>query len=455
MIDIINIPGFISNELYLRRCYALCKGYKCMLICCETGTTLCLEREMLDFLIKQDIPDDLILLLVQRGFADYQNSRKLSCAFECVKPEFFLVDMTKSCNLKCKYCFREDVGGKSHISAEMIDKICDSLASYWKSDPALRLTIQPWGGEPLLEYPLILRLRKNFDEEGLTPEIVIETNATLITREMAENLYRNNIKIGVSIDGSVAVQNIQRPYSGGKGSFDDVKRGIQYLREAGYKNIGTISVVTQNTLDYLDDIFACFTEELQLTSIKFNLMRKNDNNVDLAIPLDKIDAYVEKLLGSIRLLYNNGINIIEQNISQRMLNLLYRPNNNICNAYGCHGGYRMLSISMNGKVYPCELTDYDEFSIGDLNSGDFKVMAENAINACNEYFAKRKLDKCNDCPWLYYCRGGCRSSVKYSKNNTFEIDDTECAFNRAIYPRLVDIILSNLDYADYLMKGLN
>ena len=76
----------------------------------------------------------------------------------------------------------------------MIDKICQELINYWKNNPSFHLSIQPWGGEPLLEYPLILKIRENFKAAGLDPEIVIETNATLITSDIAKGLYKNNIK---------------------------------------------------------------------------------------------------------------------------------------------------------------------------------------------------------------------------------------------------------------------
>jgi len=144
---------------------------------------------------------------------------------------------------------------------------------------------------------------------------------------------------------------------------------------------------------------------------------------------------------------------VEQNISQRMANLLYRPNNNICNSCGCHGGLRMLSISMEGKIYPCELTDYDEFCMGVIGDSDILEMVKNSITLNNPYFIKRNLEICMHCPWMYYCRGGCRSAVKYAKGTTALIDQTECAYNQAIYPRLVEIILNDSKFADYLVDG--
>lgn len=453
MRELLEIPGYVLNELTVKHSFVIRCDDSCMLICPETRTTLCVDTEYFEMLIRRELSDDFTLLLIQRGFADYLNSRKISCRSESIKPEFFLIDMTKHCNLKCRYCFREDVGDNYRISESMIDKICQELINYWKNNPSFHLSIQPWGGEPLLEYPLILKIRENFKAAGLDPEIVIETNATLITSDIAKGLYKNNIKIGISIDGCDSVQNDQRPYTNGKASFDDVKNGICHLRKAGYNDFGTITVVTRNTINNLKNILQCFTDELGLTSIKFNLMRKNSRNADLSIAIEEIVDYVVLLLSEMKKLYTKGVRLVEQNISQRMANLLYRPNNNICNSCGCHGGLRMLSISMEGKIYPCELTDYDEFCMGVIGDSDILEMVKNSITLNNPYFIKRNLEICMHCPWMYYCRGGCRSAVKYAKGTTALIDQTECAYNQAIYPRLVEIILNDSKFADYLVDG--
>lgn len=453
MTKIYEIPDFASDDFKLKKSYAFCADDKCMLICQETGTTLFLEQSLLKQIQSRQISDDMIFLLVQRAFADYKESRIVSHREERILPEFFLIDMTKACNLKCKYCFRESVGSSGHITAEKLKNICSSLIAYWKSRPELKLSIQAWGGEPLLELPLIIEMRRHFQVAELNPEIVIETNATLITPETAQLLHKNDIKIGISIDGNKAVHDVQRPFSNGNGSLNKVEEGIHNLFKAGYSDFGTISVVTQNTASHIIEIMDYFTKTLHLKSIKLNLMRKNEHNAEYALAIEKIGEYVSNLLDCLKNLYDNKISIVEQNISQRMANLMFRPNNNICNAHGCHGGYRMLSISSDGKVYPCELTDYKEFCMGGIENGDFADMVEKAVISENKYFENRNLESCKNCPWKYFCRGGCRASVKYMKNNTSDIDYTECVFNCELYPRLAKIILTEPHFAKYLLNG--
>lgn len=454
MIQYRSIPSFEHGDVTVHSLLACECGDLAMLLCPEQGTTLALSKGDSEALADHRLSDNLAFLLVQRGMAQHESSRPVSKQAEQINPTFFLIDMTKSCNFACAYCFREPAEAKKRITPIMLTQICDSLIRYAKIHPERKLSIQAWGGEPLLELSSIVEIRRRFSQANLSPEIVIETNAALITPETAKVLFQNDIRVGVSIDGVAAVHDLQRPTQAGTPSLSLVVEGIENLRVAGYRSFGTITVVTKNTLEHLHEILDYFACTLHLSSIKFNLMRKNDRNRDLAISLEEIDGYVESLLTELRQYYVRDISIVEQNIAQRMANLLFRPNNNICNANGCHGGYKMLSIDATGGIYPCELSDYPNYRIGEACDEDFDNMVSKAVSRNHEYFQERNQSLCRDCPWWYYCRGGCRSAAKYDKGSPLEIDQTECHFNRALYPRLVEILLTDPSYGQYLMNGV-
>jgi len=446
------IRGYQKGKLKIYDMIAFVEDAKCMVIRPDVGTVLGMEQKLLEKIEKHTITDELAFLMVQRGLASFDKSRDVSMCSEIVRPEFFLIDLTKKCNLACKYCFREFADHYPEMTAEMIDKICDSLIAYWKHNPSLRLSIQAWGGEPLICLSLIIQIRKRFEKANLFPQIVMETNATLITEDIAKMLFENHIELGISIDGNKEVHDLQRPFIGGQGSLEKVERGITNLRSAGYHEFGTITVVTKYTIKYLPKIIEYFVE-LSLNSIKLNIMRKNSRNLDLASDLDEFDRYIDELLLCLFELYKKRIPLVEQNIAQRMLNLMHRPNNNICNAHGCHGGYRMLSIDSIGKVYPCELSDYNDYCIGNVDDSDYISMVNNAVKNNHEYFKEKNLMECAGCPWWYFCRGGCKAAVKYNTGTPKGLDKTECAFNKALYPKLVSVLLRDPEFAHYLTNG--
>ena len=63
------------------------------------------------------------------------------------------------------------------------------------------MTIQPWGGEPMIEFEKILHIRKRFADEGIPLCMTMETNGSLVTEEAAEKLKQVGVKVGISIDG--------------------------------------------------------------------------------------------------------------------------------------------------------------------------------------------------------------------------------------------------------------
>lgn len=455
MIEYKKIKKFKTLEVFIHTLYVYEGADKALLIDAEIGTTLAVSSSVANELYKGKISDDFAFLLVQRGMANYKNSRSIVSKINEIRPDFFLIDLTKECNLKCRYCFRNSNVTKKTMSIQMLEQICNSIVAFANVHPERQLTIQLWGGEPLLEIESIIHVREFFRNAGLNPEITIETNATLISKKIARCLYQNKIGIGVSIDGNALVHDLQRPTKSGNPSLNAVVLGIKNLYSAGYRDIGSISVVTANTVDNLEQVIDFLVKDLNLRRIKLNLMRQNKYNRDYAVKLDEIDIYVEKLLKCLRKYWKEKIPMIEQNVSQRLFNLLYRPNNNICNACGCHGGYRMLSIDSLGNVYPCELDDYPDYKIGNVKDEDFDLMVKNAQIQGMEYFKSRDTNDCQECAWWYYCRGGCRAAAKYDTGSSQNVDKTECAYNRAIYPRLVKVLLDESEFANFLMEGDN
>lgn len=440
-----------QQELIMEDIHFITNGNEGFLICAKNGTSLLLDKYSAQSFRQGEISDYLAYVMVQRGMASFHNSRPIIDASNTICPSLFLIDMTKSCNLNCIYCFRKISRKSQEINSAQLKFVTQALINYMKSHPGLRVTIQPWGGEPLLKFDLILMMRRLFDEASLHPEIIIETNGTLINMEIAQAINSHNIHVGISIDGNALVHDLQRPMLNGNPSLIMVKNGIQNLRKVGIQ-FGVITVVTQNTLANLDAIINYYAYDLKLNCIKLNLMRKTNLNRNLAIDSEEINSYSEKLLNCLYKLYKEGVHIIEQNVRQRILNLTCRPDNTICNACGCQGGYRMLSVDPEGDVYPCELTDYPEFKMGSI-SEPIDAIVERAVKRKKGYFELRREDKCVDCPWLYFCRGGCKTAALYNYGSISFIDETECLLNKSLYPKLVQILLNDSMFAEYLRSG--
>ena len=59
----------------------------------------------------------------------------------------------------------------------------------------------------------------------------MQTNGTFLSDSMLDILSRNNIRVGVSLDGNRQANDRHRRYASGQGSYDTVARSLGRLRE--------------------------------------------------------------------------------------------------------------------------------------------------------------------------------------------------------------------------------
>jgi uncharacterized protein len=153
-------------------------------------------------------------------------------------PGLLALSVTADCNLRCRYCYA--CGGESSASMSWstarraVEVMAESFGGF---------KIQFTGGEPLLNLELIERTVDYLGELGLRVPCQVQTNATLITPEVAGRLQSLKIGIGVSLDGPPFVNDLLRPFPDGRGSTRSVLNGIFALREAGIR-VGTTCVLS-------------------------------------------------------------------------------------------------------------------------------------------------------------------------------------------------------------------
>jgi uncharacterized protein len=89
------------------------------------------------------------------------------------------------------------------------------------------------GGEPLLAglkfYREAVEIQRAWRQQGKKITNFLQANATLITPEWVRFFKENDFLIGVSLDGPKEFHDQVRCYSTGKGSYDEVMRGIDFV----------------------------------------------------------------------------------------------------------------------------------------------------------------------------------------------------------------------------------
>ncbi len=150
--------------------------------------------------------------------------------------------LTPECNLACRHCwiaprFQNVTNGDGLPSPAR-----SSGRSSTRRMPLGLTGIEPDGGEPLL-HPDIMEILAMAREHDLA--VSVETNGTLVTPALAEDLSRcNDISVSVSLDGVDAATH--EWVRGVKGSFDAALEGIRILVAAGIRPQVIMSLFRRN-----------------------------------------------------------------------------------------------------------------------------------------------------------------------------------------------------------------
>ncbi len=422
-------------------------------LCERNGHILITERFLVDHLRKKELPVNALNALIQRRFVSAKKDTEDNKDVCEIKPEFFMVDLTNRCNMKCKYCLRDIDSKNSSIDKKVLDDICNYIMEYCDKEKLPHISIQAWGGEPLLEVDSILYMCNNIKPSITKVHFSIETNATLLSEEIVKKLYDNKIEIGISIDGDKETHDAQRVFPSGMGTHEIVAKNLKYAQSVYNDNVGSITTVTKKNINELERILEYYATDLRLTQIKMNFVHKSGFSEcdDLCLSEEEISCASERILNKIVELNERGYNIREYNTIVKLKNLLFREYSDICLSKGCCGGRKMIVFGMDGNIFPCELTDYSDECLGNIYDGISLIDMVKSAENTKSYFKKKHVDRCDDCAWYYYCRGGCTVRVMSTGENPPAIDKTECAVNTVLYPLLINLILTKPDIINKLL----
>jgi uncharacterized protein len=144
------------------------------------------------------------------------------------------------CNLDCAYCFflsKEMLypGSRFRMADELLDAYLRQLIEAHARAPEVTIAWQ--GGEPTLMgldfFRRAVELAARYLRPGQRAVHTIQTNGTLLDEAWAAFFREHAFLVGISIDGPRELHDAYRVNKGGKGSFDDVMRGLAHLRDAG------------------------------------------------------------------------------------------------------------------------------------------------------------------------------------------------------------------------------
>jgi uncharacterized protein len=159
----------------------------------------------------------------------------------------FVLKVHSRCDLACDHCYVYEHADQSWrgrpkvIASDTVAKTAERIAEHARQHdlPGVRVVLH--GGEPLLvgasRLGEIARLLRGAIEPGSSLDLRIHTNGMRLDEELCDLFRAERVKVGISLDGDRAANDLHRRFADGRSSYDGVIRAINLLRRPEYREI--------------------------------------------------------------------------------------------------------------------------------------------------------------------------------------------------------------------------
>ena len=442
----------------------------------QKNDILSINKELYEYLVKllKDNEDDINLFkkckkqIGELQELGYLSPSKISCIehpqtkiIENLlerKLNMVTLQLTQMCNLRCDYCIYSEKSSynRSHsnhrMSFETAKRVIDFY--YEHSIDSERIAIAFYGGEPTLEFELIKRIVDYANKVFAGKKILyrMTTNATLLTDELIDFFFnsQNDFLVLISLDGSKSIQDKNRKFSSGKGSYDIIMDNLKRLVEKNpfyAKKIHINSVINPKN-EYSEMISLLDEPLLKEIPFQFNLVENDGMPVEYEIDYLKKFNY-DMFLGYMtffrdkKKMFPNKL--IEYNFSYIKDNIDKFNSIDLGNVSApggpCEPGRMRLFVDYKGDFFPCErVSESSEcMHIGSIDSGFDIKKIKSMLN-----IGEITEEKCKNC-WAFYLCNICIKRADY--NGVVSVEKKLKACSLAKRAALDKILLRPLNIA--------
>lgn len=334
--------------------------------------------------------------------------------------------VTNACNLRCSYCYihKTNLAMDAKTGEEAVKAIFRSARLHGFKTIKLKYA----GGEPLLNFPLILQLDdlagKLAEQLEIRLDRVILTNATPLNSSIIEELLHRNIRLMISLDGIDETHDRQRPFTNGRGSLSTVLQKIELAKASGLKPQICITLSARNA-NGLPDLVAWILDQGLPFSINFYR--------ETPLATDGADLNLEE--STIVRAMLAAFSVIESNLPEYSLltSLLDRTNLAFPHQRACSAGKNYMVIDSLGRISKCQM-EIDR-PVSSIKSADpLAIIRSSPIGVQNP--AVDEMHECRSCEWKYWCAGGC-PITSYQAGGSYLRKSPYCNIYKVLFPEVL------------------
>jgi uncharacterized protein len=362
-----------------------------------------------------------------------------------------VIQPTPFCNLNCDYCYLPDRQSKDKLSLDLLEPIFKNL--FQSKFIGKEFTVVWHAGEPLAmpvtfyesAFNEIDRCDREFNSTGCLISHAFQTNGTLINRAWCDLIKKYRVKVGVSLDGPAFIHDAHRKTRKGLGTHASTMRGISLL-QANEIDFSVIAVLTQNSLDFPEEIFNFFMEH-QIRNVGFNIDETEGANPSSSLAKVGVEERYRAFMKRLYELTKSTNGYLQVREFEQTKAFIYGT----CNPLkGQFTPFTMINIAYNGdfSTFSPELLSMKSSHYGDFILGNVRHHTFDSACATDKFKRMNRdiqagVDSCKrTCQYFSLCGGGAPSN-KYFENGSFATSETMyCKYTKKI---LTDIILEDLE----------
>lgn len=372
--------------------------------------------------------------LVPKDFDDraFLEEKIQTCEAEIVSGsliDYLELIMSEACNFRCTYCIHFNnletsdriSNPKKFMRFDTAKETVDQYLAILRGHRKRIAEINFGGGEPLLAWPVIKQVLEycrvaygsKFDFR-----FSINTNASLITPEIAVTLKEYRVKIASSLDGLRDGNDRVRLTKSGGGTFSQIIRGFDVLAQAGYPLDGVAVTVTEKNFHELDESIIDWVVARGMKNVRIDI-----DVVDMVeIPVGNV---VAKLMSIRRYVSVRGIDVPgfwsrpAENLNESTL----ESHVAFCGAVRGNS----ICVGPSGNIYGC---GYSTIQLGNLS----EIQSFHAPGTFYHRFVRNYLtgatEMCKGCMIEGQCGGGCNITREFARATKTAKIERMCDFYR-------------------------
>ncbi len=347
--------------------------------------------------------------------------------------------VAQACNMRCEYCYGSD--GSYHNPGIMEEKTAFEALDFLrrevdKNDKVREVTVVFLGGEPLLNYDLIVRCVERAEAlfADKTLNFGMTTNLTLMTEERLDFFASHRFNVLISFDGPREYQ-ARRIMQDGSDSYDIT---VELIGKA-LARLGRVAArATIYKEDDRDRIIAEYERlgfrEYQLCGVSGNLgegVVRDDLFFDQQEQEARLSAGVARYAELLVQRDEEGMRaqVRDKELRQLLMEAIRGHRIMSRRMMACGNGRAMLAVSRDGEFYPCHrFVGQPEHRMGSLAEGLSPGEYESNILLRNP--------TCAGCMARYICGGPCAHicacdvKAKPGLPGIFNIPESHCSLMR-------------------------